>query len=218
MRALFFLLLSANLAVAALIFLDGGGRGDAHVPEPLDADRIRLLPATARTAGAPGQTAARPVACLEWGPFAAGELAEAEAAAAKLELGERLARRVLEEDSSYWVYIPPLRTRQDAEKKVGELKALGITDYFLVQDDVRWRNAISLGIFRSEDAARDRLEDLARKGVRSAVSGQRERLVKLTVLVVRDADEALTAKLVELKQAFPGSELKATVCAEPGRG
>jgi hypothetical protein len=214
MRALFFLLLSANLAAAALIFLDSGRRAGAYVPEPLNAGSIRLL-------GAPGaveRPAAKPAACLEWGPFGSAELAAAESAVAGLELGERLARRVLEEDSSYWVYIPPLRTRQDADRKVAELRALGVTDYFLVQDGTRWNNAISLGIFRSEDAARGHLEGLAQKGVRSAVAGRRENLVKLTTLVVRDADDALAAKLMELRQAFPGSEVKAALCAGPGQG
>jgi hypothetical protein len=220
-RALFFLLLSANLVIAALVFTGSGDvpRGDAYVAEPLNPDRIRLLGTTGAGAVAPA-SGAKPAACLEWGPFRSGEVAAAEGAIGRLGLGQRLeARQVaVEDDSGYWVYIPPLKSRQEAEQKIAELKRLGVSDYFLVQGDGKWKHAISLGMFRTEEAAKAHLDTLGRKGVKPALSGKRERPVTLTVFVARDADDALAAALAELRQSFPETELKAVVCAEPDEG
>jgi hypothetical protein len=105
-----------------------------------------------------------------------------------------------------------LQTRQDVNEKIGELKALGITEYFLVQDAGRWRNAISLGIFRTEEAARKFLSRLEGKGVRSAVVGERSQKVTAVTYVVKDPDVALTRRLAEIRAEFPGSELRAAAC------
>ena len=223
MKALFFLLLAANLALAAFVFSDAAPRREAYRPEPLRPEKIRVLftgapPPLPPAPAAPALAPAAAAACLEWGPISAGELTAAEAVIGKLQLGERLEVRQLEaeDNSGYWVYVPPLNSRQEAEQKIAELKNLGINDYFLVQGEGKWKNAISLGIFRTEEAAKVHLAALVRKGVGSAKSGKRERPVKFTVFAVREPDEALAARLVELKQAFPGSELKAAACGEGG--
>jgi len=222
MKALFFLLLAANLALAAFVFSDAAPRREAYRPEPLRPEKIRILstgaPPPAAAPAATEAAAAPAAACLEWGLFSAGELAAAEAAIGKLRLGDRLEVRQLEveDNSGYWVYIPPLNSRQEAEQKIAELRNLGINDYFLVQGEGKWKYAISLGIFRTEEAAKVHLTALVRKGVGTAKSGKRERPMKFSVFAVREPDEALAAQLVELKQAFPGSELKATACGEGG--
>lgn len=215
MRWLFFLLLAANIAAFALAQFGGGTSGESHVSRPLNADQIRLVSPEALPP--PKIVEAEPsVACLEWGSFTSSELPRAEAAIEKLGLGDKVATRQLEENAGYWVYIPPLKNLEDAEKKIGELKDLGVSDYFLIQDNARWKHSISLGIFRNEEAANKFHAGLVDKGVRSAVVGKRDQLVKLSLLVVRDPDDFLTARMVELKQNFPGTELRATTCAEPG--
>ncbi|HSD60894.1 MAG TPA: SPOR domain-containing protein [Burkholderiales bacterium] len=223
MKPLFFLLLAANLALAAFVFSDAAPRREVYRAEPLSPEKIRVLstgspPPAVSAAPMPAEASAPAAACLEWGPFGASEVAAAEAAIGKLQLGERLQVRQLEveDNSGYWVYIPPLSSRQEAEQKIAELKNLGINDYFLVQGEGKWKNAISLGIFRTEEAAKVHLTMLMRKGVGSATSGKRERPMKFSVFAVREPDEALAAQLLGLKQSFPGSELKATACAEGG--
>ncbi len=69
--------------------------------------------------------------CLEWGSFTDDEAARAAAALDKFALGDKVAQR--KTGDSYWVYIPPLKTRADADKKVGEVKALGVTDFYVVR-------------------------------------------------------------------------------------
>jgi hypothetical protein len=74
------------------------------------------------------------------------------------------------------------------------------------------RNAISLGIFKSEEAASKYLETLRDKGVRSARVGPREHRVTQTAFLVRNPDPAISARMAELTTRFPGSELKAKDC------
>lgn len=66
------------------------------------------------------------------------------------------------------VYIPPLADKAAADKKAGELREFGITDYFIVQEAGANRYAISLGVFSSEKGGQDRLAEVKGLGVRSA--------------------------------------------------
>ena len=90
-----------------------------------------------------------------------------------------------------------------------ELKALGIDDYFVLQDEGKMRWAVSLGVFSGEEAARNRLEALRAKGVRSAQTGERETQVAKIWFQIRGADTALQGKLKELAQGLPGTEIRA---------
>jgi hypothetical protein len=212
-RALFLLLVAANLALFAWwrYYAAPEGAGD---PEPMrrqiSPEKIRIigseelarLPASKPTADLPRR------ACLEWGGFALAEGARAEQALEPLALGARLAQRRTEETAGWWVFIPPQGSRAGALKKTAELKSLGVDDFFVVQEEGATRWAISLGVFRSEDAARSRLEALRAKGVRTAQTGERETQVPKIWFQVRDAEGALQVKLRALAQAFPGTELR----------
>jgi hypothetical protein len=161
--------------------------------------------------GAPaaaGMTPAAPGACTEWGGFALAEAPKAEQALAPLALGARLVQRRSEETAGWWVFIPPQTNRAAALKKTAELKALGIDDYFVLQDEGKMRWSVSLGIFSSEEAAKNRLEALRARGVRSAQTGERDTAVSKIWFQVRGADAALQAKLRESAQGFPGTEVR----------
>jgi SPOR domain len=226
MRILFLLLLAANLALLAWFqhfpALDG-----AVDPDParrqISPEKMRVLrdrePAgfaaapnpgakpAASPAAVPGAPAA-PGACSEWGGFAIAEAPKAEQALAPLALGARLVQRRSDETAGWWVFIPPQGNRATALKKTAELKALGIDDYFILQDEGKMRWAVSLGIFSTEEAARNRLEALRAKGVRSAQTGERDTAVSKIWFQVRGADAALLAKLRESAQGFPGTEVR----------
>lgn len=205
MRGLFFLLVAANAALAIYLYFGPDGGGEPRlVQQQLNPEKIRVMKEVSAEP--------EPAACLEWGAFAGSEAARAEAALAKLEFGDRLSRKNVERAGGYWVYIPPLRTKLEADKKINELKARAVSDYFLVQDSAAWRNAISLGIFSTREAAASYLNELRKKGVKSAVVGERTDPVKHVVFVIRDPSQVVAAKLVELKQEFAGSELAAAAC------
>ena len=84
----------------------------------------------------------------------------------------RVQRTTHAANAGFWVFIPPLATKKEAEIKAAELKRLGVPEFFIVQDGAQAR-AISLGVFSTRDAANARLEQLRSKGVRSAKIGER---------------------------------------------
>ena len=215
MRLLFFILLLANGVFFAYARLGPGAQanGDAQiVSQQLNREKIRLLTSDQVSALArkpePPKVAAVPTVCLEWGPLTGAEPARAEQVLESLALGAKLTQRRQEDVASFWVYVPPLASRQSATQKAAEFKRLGVDDYFVVPDDPKWRNAISLGVFKTEDAAKARLAALRTKGVKIATVGARETQQGRTYFQVRDASPAVAARLNELKQGFAGSEVR----------
>lgn len=211
MRTLFFLLLLANVAFFAYSRLGAElFPGESQLLlQQINPQAIRLLSPeqVAKVAGAKREPP-KTVACLEWGAFAGTDAGRVEEALAPLALGAKLAQRRAEEPAAWWVFMPSQGSRQAALNKAGELRRLGIGDFYVLQDDPKFRFAISLGVFRTEEAARNLLEELRAKGVRTAQIGTRETPAQKVWFQVRDASDAVAAKLNELKQGFPGSEVK----------
>jgi len=211
MRTLFFILALANALFFAYAWFDSGAQagGDSQIiKQQLNREKIQLLrPEQASALMRKPEPPKLVAVCLEWGAFAGADVARAQQALAPLALGAKLTQRTQEDVSGFWVYMPPLASRKAAMEKAGELKHLGVQDYFVVPDDPKWRNAISLGVFKTEDAAKARLDALRAKGVRSAIVGPYETPPAKTYFQVHDASPAVVAKLNELKQGFSGSDL-----------
>jgi hypothetical protein len=234
-RALFLLLILANLAYFAYtrVALEGAGSGNQVSQLQINPDRIKLLqvagealpeapPAAAKSIppAAPKPTPTVPAACLEWGIFAGPSVARAEGALAQLALPVGQVERVVTDAGGYWAHIPPLKTKAEVDRKTRELRDLRVTEFFVVQDAGQWRNAISLGIFRTDEAAQTFLAKLKQQGVRTAIVTRRENFLKQVAFYVREPDEATVARVTELQQEFPGSEVKAGPCtvAATGKG
>jgi hypothetical protein len=212
MRTVFFILALANVALFAFAWSDSGAvaNSDAQiVGQQLNREKIRLL--TPEQVSALTRKPEPPKAatvCLEWGAFAGGDAARAGQALEPLGLGAKLTQRRQDDVAGFWVYIPPLASRQIATQNAAELKRLGVDEYYVVPDDPKWRNAISLGVFKTEDAANARRDALRAKGVTNATSGARETQRSKTYFQVREANSTLTAKLNALKQDFAGTEVR----------
>ena len=149
--------------------------------------------------------------CLEWGSFTLTDVSRAEKSLEPLSLGTRLAQRRTEETAGWWVFIPPQKVanqRQAALRKAAELRSLGVEDYFIVQEEGQHRWALSLGVFRTEDAAQARLAALRSQGVRTAVVGARETVVPKVWLQVKGVDAALEAKLKDITVQVESTELR----------
>jgi len=230
-RIVFFLLLLANLAFFAWTYLGSGRASDEPqlIEQQLNPHEIRLLSSeqVAKLAAERAKQAAeRPkappkppvAACLELGGFNPGDVPQVQKALEPLGLGARLSQRRAEEVASYWVYIPPLRSRQSASLKAAELKKLGVEDFFVVQEDSKQRFAISLGVFKTEDAANSRLAELKDKGVRTARVAPRETSVQKVYFSIREVPDALAAKLNDLRRGFAGTELKECPAEEKRAG
>jgi hypothetical protein len=223
MRTLFFLLVLINVAFFAWSRFAGApdaGGDPLPIARQIEPEKLKIIspadlpaaPVAQKPAPPPPPPAAPPapppVACLEWGSFTMADAPRAEKALEPLALGARLAQRHSEETTSWWVFIPPQASRQTALKKTAELKALGIKDYFIVQDDSDHRWAVSLGVFRSAEAAQARLAALRGKGVRGAQAGPRETAVARVWYQVTSVDAPLEAQLRDLARQLEGSELK----------
>ena len=216
MRTLFLVLVLAN--VAFYVWSRYGDAADTAPPaRQIDPQRLKVIaPADLPNApvakkpvspAAPASPAAT-VACMEWGSFTVADAPRYEKALEPLSLGERLAQRRTEELAGWWVYIPPQRNRQGALRKATELRNLGVDDFFVVQEDGEHRWALSLGVFRSEEAAQAHLAALRARGVRSARVGTRETVVPKIWLQVKSVDAPLAARLKEIASRVEGSELK----------
>ena len=212
MRALFLLLVLANVAFFAWsryvappeAVADPVPLGREIEPQKLKVIASSELPAIgARPAPAPIV-----LKCIEWGSFTLADASNAQAALEPLQLGARLAQRRSDESAGWWVFLPPQGSRPAAQKKAAELKALAVEDYFVVQDEGPYRWALSLGVFRSEEAAQARLAALRAQGVRSAQVGARETTVSKVWLQVKAVDAGLYARLKEVARAIEGSELR----------
>jgi len=224
MRALFLLLVLANLMFFAYVQVasEGASIESQIAALQINPERIRLLsqgggPAAeaGRQAGQsiPPVLAARaPVACLEWSNLGGPDVARAENALEKLGIEPARIERIVADADGYWVHMPPVDNKAEVDRKIGELKALGVQEFFVVQEAGEWRNAISLGIFRSDEAANVFLASLRQRGVRSAVVSRRERLLKQVMFYMREPDEALVAKLAEIQRNYPGTTIKAAPC------
>lgn len=242
MKWLFALLLAINLVFFAVIQWGEkltGGSNDSPGQPALNEEKIKLLamsqdvpqaqsamPAPTPTladagAASPAPAATPPVAeaqavtdaaCLEWGEFSSEDLKRANAALAQLKLGEQLSRRQVEHGSGYWVYIPPPKKQADIERKISVLKARGVADYFVVQEPGKWRNAISLGVFKTKEAATKLVSKLAAKGITTPVVGERMSKLKFTVFVLKNPDATLIEKMTKLHGEFEGSELRSATC------
>ncbi len=213
MRWVFLLLLAVNIGFGVFVFfMDQAPNPDAQlVALQMNADKVRIVPP--RPAPAPAAvTASTRAACVEWGGFGTGELARAQGALDRLGLGARARRVEVSVTAGYWVFIPPQRSQVAMERKVAELRKLGVNEYFLLLDPGRWQYAISLGVFRSEGGATKYLAQLRQKGVRSATVGEREQRVTQTAFLIREPTDEESANLAELKNEFPGSELRVLEC------
>jgi len=207
MRTTFFLLLLANVVFFAYSWFSKDlFPGESQLLQQQINPQAIVVVSPARPAK-PGPEQERNVACLEWGTFTADDADRAEQALTSLAPGLKFTSRD-DEATTWWVFMPPQGSRAAAVGKAGELKRLGITEYFIVQDDPKFRYAVSLGIFRTRDAAVSHLEQLRAKGVRTAQVGRRDGKDSKLWFEVRDVPKAVAAKLNDLPKGFPGSVVR----------
>lgn len=189
-------------------------------PRPLanqiDPTQLKILSPQELAAAQPAQAPrpAPPVSCIEWGTFTLVVAPRAEQALEPLALGPRLSSRRGEETAHWWVFIPPKDGKAAAQKAVNDLKGLGLDDFHVMNEEGKMRWAISLGVFSTEAAAKVRLDAVREKGVRTAQAAPRETVVTKVSFRLQGADAAIRARLGEIAQQFPGSELRE--CPTPG--
>ncbi|MFL6716181.1 MAG: SPOR domain-containing protein [Burkholderiaceae bacterium] len=224
LKFVFGALLVANLAMFVIERGEPAGHEPARMKNQLHPERIRLLPATASapapasdapaapvpaaaaTAAPAAATAAASGACIELASFTAAEAGRFEARMAELGLADRVSRRDVPTSSSYMVMIPPQGSREAADAKTEELRRLGITDTFVIQDNSPRRWGIALGTFRSDEAAQSHLAAMSRRGVRTARVEQFGTGPARIAIQLRGLDAAAEAQVTRARAEFPRQE------------
>lgn len=215
-RFLFFLLLLAALGVGAHIWLASATEKTDFTPRERNRDEVRIVavtpPAIAERNTEDTRRAVQALAgaaCVEFSGIAAADAPRARTAFAALQLGNRLSERRVEEISRYWVFIAatPATDRRAAEQRIAQLRKVGVTDVSLRAD-----NAISLGVFSSEDAATRFLSSMQAKGIKDAESGPFVRELREIAMMVREPDTETVARLTLLQRDYQGAALRAVAC------
>jgi hypothetical protein len=215
----------------------GNVKGEEHEParvkNQLEPARLKLVPAeqaqaaaapaaaSEAAASAPVQAAAASVApasgssaavaCTEIGPLSGSDERRFETRVARLELGQHQSRTVVpfQEVTSRLVYIPSQGSKEAAERKAAELRALGVTNFFIINGDSPNKWGISLGLFKSETAAQAMLASLGKQGVKSARIAGRGPVSNRAVFQFRGIDAATRAKIVEIADRYDTADVKA---------
>lgn len=97
----------------------------------------------------------------------------------------------------YWVYLPPLASRQASLRQLRELQARKIDSYIITQGDLA--NGISLGIFPRNDSAQSVMQRLRDAGyepsLRELTRAHRSFWVRISPQSRRLADDSVLQRL-----------------------
>lgn len=214
-----------RLIVLLLLLLNGGYYAWSHgllqalgltplqqnepqrMTQQLNPEALRLLTEQElQAAEVSQQVAAKPPVCLQAGLFN-----EAQSVALRRTLGSLLpAGAWLLDDAmepGRWiVYMGKYANAAELEKKRLQLASLELK--FVPLTNPALGLGLSLGGFETQAAAQAALEAFSRRGVRTARVVQEREEIRGTLLRLPAADDALRARLDELKPALAGKVLR----------
>jgi hypothetical protein len=158
----------------------------------------------------PKPVPAAALVCTEVSNLREADARRFDARLAKLDLGTRAVRREVPptDFSSYIVFIPPQPTKEAADRKAAELKALDVTNFFIMNADSPMKWAISLGVFKSEAAAQTQLAALVKQGVHSAKVAGRSSGTRIAYQF-RGIDAATSARIERIAATYDGQATRA---------
>ncbi|MGO4332194.1 SPOR domain-containing protein [Cupriavidus sp. M-11] len=181
------------------------GAHAASAPAPAAA--LQQLEPGQGAPDAPGasavQAAAPAAACVEIGGFngelvrrVADELAGAPPGGWRVEQFER------QEQARWWIHLPPQASRENLERKLGELRRRNITDVAVVSGGSPETYTVSLGLFQEREHAEHFLDNLREHGVRTALLSDAPHPLTRQWLRVRNVDAALRTRLDEVRRRY----------------
>lgn len=176
---------------------------EAVKPEPSKAEPAKPeagKPESSKTeAGTKRADNAPTLLCKSFGGFTPEAAKAAQMAINNSSPDTKVTLIASKESTSYWVHIPPQSSKAGAEKKVAELKQMGVEDTFIIGDEGPNKWAVSLGLFKSKDMADNYLQKLTKQGVRSAKIEVRDKGTDKVRLEVSAPAEALGVLAREIK-------------------
>ena len=202
-----------QLAAGKLVLLTGAqaqaiadAAAPAESPAESSAESAAEVPAVAPPAVAP---AAPAVACVETDAFAAGEARRFETRLARLDLGARQTRLTVpfQEVTSHLVYLPPQGGKEGADRRTAELRERGVTNSFVMQGESPLKWAISLGVFKTEAAARSETARLTKLGVANVRILPRGPQSQRFAYRFRDIDAEIRSRIVNAGRGMEAAVL-----------
>jgi len=197
-----------QLAADKLVLLSGAQAeaiAQANVPEETPA----ASPAPAPLPAAPVTPAAPAVACVETDAFAAADARRFETRLAGLDLGTRQTRLTVpyQEVTRHLVYLAPQGGKEGAERRTAELRERGVTNSFVMQDESPLKWAISLGVFKTEAAARNEAARLAKQGIANVRVIGRGPQSQRFAYRFREIDGEIRERIVDAGRGMPAAVL-----------
>jgi hypothetical protein len=226
MKLVFLFLLLMNVALFAWqqgVFgrYSESGREPERIARQIEPDRIRVLSekdvqilrerasqarVSAAVASAPSSPAAPDLsvaqACVEFGDFLSADVARVETALVKLGLGSRQTTRSVDIPGWYLVYVPPFKTRAEADRAAADIAKRGVKD-LLVLTDGPMRLGISLGSFKDPELAKAHVAALEKLGVKNARVVDKPTSVSATRYQLRELDAGMAQQLAAIRKEFP---------------
>jgi hypothetical protein len=213
------LLLVALLLANGLAFAWWNGHLSSFVGDGREPDRMKTQVAAAKAKLVPlsrllpASTAANYPLCVEYPATTEARADELEKQLLALGTEKstviKIDKSLMNEGGTFLVYLSPSATLREAQRKLFELKRIGVDDVALMTEgDMKW--AISLGVFSSDEAVRSRTQQLARVGIPGAKVSPRSAVVVKVAVKARAVDTELKPALLAL--ATSALSLEAKVC------
>lgn len=196
------------------------GREPERVARQIEPERVRVLTErevqtlrerASQSSGMLDLTVAQ--SCIEFGDFGPNEAPRAEKALAALVPSLKLAPRAIDAPGWYMVYVPPLKTRAEVDRRADELRQLGVKDLQVMGEAGPMKFGIGLGSFRDAEAAKAHLAALEKLGVKGARVSDKPSSIAVTRFQLRDLDAATVRQLALLRSDFPAQTLRG--CSGP---
>lgn len=227
MKLLFLLLLLVNVALfawqqGAFGRFSEPGREPERIARQLEPERIRVLSekdvqllreranqarAASAAASAVVPDLSVPQACVEFGDFLGADIGRIETALLGLGLGSRQTARAVELPGWYMVYVPPYKTRAEADRAAADLVRRGLKDV-LVLAEGPLRFGISLGSFRDPELAKAHLSSAEKLGVKTVRMSDKPASLSATRYQFRELDAAASRQLAEIRKEFPAQSIR----------
>lgn len=150
-----------------------------------------------------------PVVCYQWGSFDSDDDKTARKILAKLRIKYRVTRRETHDIGGYWVYIPNVTdlTNKDWEGK------LAAENMAFSKTSIKGKNAISLGYFKNEAAAKQLLNKAHQLGFNTTVISARDRITsQLTYRLVHVTPEKSKDLFAENQKLPTRPDIKSVEC------
>lgn len=172
-------------------------------------DQIRLLAPDAtkkieeQTNGLPNISQSA-VPCLEIGNFDSEEVVRFDQQLTALQVpSDNIIRVPVHESANHIVYIPRPGNKKSTEKTIAELQKNNIKNYYIIQDNSKLKGAISLGVFKTDEAAKKYIAELRQLGIHDVQMGIRETSIEKTLYQLSNFNNDFLQSIDKVMAGFP---------------